>query len=41
MSYYKENEHNKKLLLFSCPGKEEEEPDKPCAGTTGKNLIWL
>ncbi|HPS57631.1 MAG TPA: hypothetical protein PK514_05940 [Spirochaetota bacterium] len=41
MSCYKENEHNKILLLFSCPGQEEEKATKPCAGKTGNNLLQL
>jgi len=41
MSFYKQHQHNTTLLLFSCPGREEERLGYPCAGITGKNLAIL
>lgn len=37
-AYYSEGKTNKITLVFSCPGKIEEDKKKPVAGQTGNNL---
>lgn len=37
-SYWAGDEANKIVLMFSCPGRFEDNENKPVQGTTGKNL---